>query len=314
MSSSDQIVLLTSPRVNMRTESCELLGKGGFGTVYRVYNKLDGQAYAVKRVLITEDSIKNALHEIRILASVNHPRIIRYHHSWVDAQDKKQPLTEETDRLRLEDETLLVYQDCYYVLYLQMECCEMSLREFILTHPPCRDDTETIISQTLDGLDYLHKKGIVHRDMKPDNILLRSVYPLQITISDFGLAKVFENHFLTETTRYTGSYLYTSPEQVLGRALSTATDVYSLGIVLYELDVRFSTQMERITKIQNLRRQVYDDDTEHLSLILWMTQQDPHKRPSVSSLRWRLDSSCLHDTVLWCRDIVWEILYGIFHE
>jgi len=304
---NDQLVSWTLPFRSL-TENTPLLGKGGFGTVYRIHNKLDGQVYAVKRVLITEDSIQSALHEIRILASIAHPHIIRYYHSWVDARDKKEPLTEETDQQRLEEETLLVYQDCYYFFNLQMECCTMSLRGFISQG---FSDTKEIIVQILQGLDYLHKKGIVHRDLKPDNILLKSMDPLQVKISDFGLAKVFST--VSENTLYTGSFLYASPEQAMGKPCSTSTDVYSLGIVLYELEVRFDTEMERIVKIQRLRQQhVVQEPTDFQALILWMVQENPSFRPSVPLLRVHMDSGGGENIGLWCRDIVWEILYGIF--
>jgi len=306
---SDPMLSLTSPAARINSET-QLLGKGGFGTVYRIHNKLDGQVYAVKRVLITENSLTTALREIRILASVAHPRVIRYHHSWVETREKSLPLTEDTDRFRLEDETLLVYQDCYFFLYLQMECCEMNLREFMAMSPPRVEDTDIIFLQVLEGLEYLHQRGIVHRDIKPDNILFRTRQPIQVKISDFGLAKVFENQ---DNTVYTGTYLYASPEQNAGAVCGTATDVYSLGIVLYEMGVRFSTEMERVTNLQRLRqRHEIPEQTvvHHSSLVLWMIREDPCFRPTVSSLRWQFDQS-FHSTALWCRDIVWEIVYAI---
>ena len=310
--SSDALTLLTRP-VRMDTEG-QLLGRGGFGTVFRMYHRLDAQYYAVKRILLTENSIHSALQEIRILASISHPRIIRYFHSWVEAYDEKKPITGDTEQERLEEETLLVFQDQYFFLFLQMECCEMNLREFMTARAPCPlAEVETIFIQVLEGLDYLHKNGVVHRDIKPDNILLRTVSPICVKITDFGLAKAFRsNTLLTEQSLYAGTYLYAAPEQFGGRECSWASDVYSLGIILYELQTRFWTDMERIEKIIQLRdHHRIEEDLPYRSMVLWMTQGDARLRPTVEQLRFLMDGG-FQNVAIWCRDIVWDIVWKTY--
>ena len=303
---SDQIVAFTSP-LRIDSES-QLLGRGGFGTVYRIHNKLDGQVYAVKRILVTEESLKCTLHEIRILASMTHPRIIRYYHAWMESRSKSHPITDETDQDRLEDESLFLHQDCYYFFYLQMQCCKMSLRDFLEQYPIRDAHVDTVLDQVLEGLDYLHGQGVVHRDIKPDNLLLTSLHPFTITISDFGLAKVFRHNMLmTERSGYVGTYLYASPEQAAGESCFFPTDVYSLGIVMYEMQLGAQTTMERVLRIQCFRtkRQV-ENGIRHGPLLLFMTENEACRRPTVSFLRYERQNK---DVALWCRDILWEIIW-----
>jgi len=93
--------------------------------------------------------------------------------------------------------------------------------------------TANIFSQILDGVAYAHYKGVVHRDIKPSNIFLNK--DEMVKIGDFGIAKVEGIEGLTKIGSTLGSPLYCSPEQVMGRKTDARTDVYSLGMTLYEM-------------------------------------------------------------------------------
>jgi len=90
-----------------------------------------------------------------------------------------------------------------------------------------------IFSQVLEGIAYAHSRGVVHRDIKPSNIFLTK--DQRIKIGDFGIAKVKGIEGLTKMGASLGSPLYSSPEQLLGKKTDGRTDVYSLGITLYEM-------------------------------------------------------------------------------
>ncbi len=92
-----------------------------------------------------------------------------------------------------------------------------------------------VFSRILAGIAYAHSKGVVHRDIKPSNIFLTSGIDQTVKIGDFGIAKVEGIEGLTKTGSSLGSPLYSSPEQLLGKKTDARTDIYSLGITLYEM-------------------------------------------------------------------------------
>jgi serine/threonine protein kinase len=294
-----------------------LIGKGGFGKVYRIYHKLDNQYYAVKKILITESSIKNALHEIRVLASLQHPNITRYFYSWVEHHHQEECLDDE-DNDRLEDDKLLLFENNYFFFNLQMEFCQMSLKEYLSRQTSISvQRNQKIIEQIVDGLDYLHQHGVVHRDIKPDNILVSSLETMVVKISDFGLAKVFRQGFrLTEQSLYVGTYLYASPEQFDGLACTFASDIYSLGIVIYEMQFLFHTEMERIQTLVNLKeKSIIDKSVPHVDMVQCMIHKNEAMRPTMPLLRLLLNSDLNKMNITtFCRDIVWGTVCRVLYQ
>jgi len=269
---------------NTRSEyDYELVAEGGFGKVYKSFNKIDENTYAIKKTLITKSSLKYALREVRILSRLNHENIVRYYNSWIEVDD----LDNELDTC---NDVIFFKKNICYFLHLQMEFCDYNLRNYLeLRNEISVNHLKSIFSQILNGLDYIHSKNIVHRDIKPDNILITKSFVVKIT--DFGFGKMIKND--EEMTTYTGSALYASPEQEEGGETSYKSDIYSLGIVCFELMNLFSTQMERNIEINKLRR----GESDTINLIQNMVSIIPDERPNIFQIRERLS------TWLFCRDL-----------
>ncbi|NDE13970.1 hypothetical protein EBZ80_03475 [bacterium] len=264
------------PRSLQRTDICACVGRGGFGRVYKEYQPLDDQYYAVKKIPIDEETAGRILSETRIMARLSHPSIVRYYASWIEKTDEP---PDDDDDENDEEETRLVRQKSLVCLCIRMELCVGTLRDYMDGRS---EDTRQSIEywiQVLSGIAYLHQKGIVHRDLKPENVLIDAENRAKIT--DFGLARVLPT---TEPTAGTpvGSALYASPEQRAGVAYGTETDIYSLGMILFELVYPSVTVMERLERVDRLKK-----DEEPVRLIDRAIRSMigiPEKRPSARSL------------------------------
>lgn len=186
------------------------LGKGGMGRVYRVRNVISNRVEAMK-VLLADvaaeaDLGDRFIGEIRTLARLDHPNIAKFHTAFkVDNQ-----------------------------LVMVMEYVEgFTLSDRGRQAPMPLDEILSYVSQTLGALGYAHQNGIIHRDIKPSNIM---VTPHGVAkLMDFGIAKSQLDPLLTRPGTTMGSMLYMSPEQVRGTGVDARSDIYSVGILLYEL-------------------------------------------------------------------------------
>jgi len=208
----------------------EVLGQGGMSVVYKGRHELTGQEVALKILppeLAAHAQVKSRfLEEAKALAALDHPNIVHLYNFGED-------------------------NGCF-VLAMQFVKGQ-TLERLIWSSGrldwrlACR-----IGIDTLKALEYAHAQGIVHRDMKPSNILVRASDGAA-TVMDFGIAKMTTSSRLTATGQTMGTVRYMSPEQVRGQAVDRRTDIYSFAISLYEVlvgDTPFDgeTHFEIMTK------------------------------------------------------------------
>lgn len=300
----------------------QLIGKGGFGRVFKVFNHLDDKYYAIKQIKVSEENITNALTEIRILASISHHHIIRYHHSWVSSTACPEMLMEEEEEEE-EDNLLVPTDQHFYFFNIQMEYCHSTLRKYLLERKVLDvSECSTIIYQIIEGLSFLHENLIIHCDLKPDNVLISSFQPFHIKITDFGLARKFTSLYSQQQDYYytssssSSSYieccLYTAPEQ-LEKKYVYASDIYSLGVIMMEVQHLFQTEMERILCIQDLKTRRKLSCLYFNNLILNMTDPDYQNRPTLAMIKTQYFFRNT-DPIIICRDIVWNIVNSILDK
>lgn len=198
-----------------------IIGEGGMGVVYKAVNSQTKEAVAVKilrqQYMHDEVAARRFKHEAIATSRLSHPHIVAMHDhgSTVDGY-----------------------------LFMVMEIIEGKSLAKIVHERRSLNASRTvhIMKQVCEALDHAHHQGVIHRDLKPGNILLTEVGAEKdyVKLVDFGIAKLLMPEGETDETQIEqegevlGSPLYMSPEQCLGRELDGRSDIYSLGIVLYE--------------------------------------------------------------------------------
>ncbi|HFI0451727.1 TPA: Stk1 family PASTA domain-containing Ser/Thr kinase [Streptococcus suis] len=188
------------------------IGRGGMADVYLARDLiLDGEEVAVK-VLRTnyqtdQIAIQRFQREARAMAELDHPNIVRI--SDIGEEDGQQ--------------------------YLAMEYVNgLDLKRYIKENAPLSNDVAVrIMGQILLAMRMAHTRGIVHRDLKPQNVILTSNGVAKVT--DFGIAVAFAETSLTQTNSMLGSVHYLSPEQARGSKATIQSDIYAMGIILFEM-------------------------------------------------------------------------------
>jgi serine/threonine protein kinase len=189
----------------------EEIGRGGMATVYKARDAEHGRHVALKvlHAQLTVDAlfVKRFRQEAAAASSLSHPNIVAVYDVGQEAG----------------------------LYYLVMEyLVGQPLSQLIEPHTPWPlRRTLRVISQVADALDYAHRQGFIHRDIKPSNIIIGPGD--HATLTDFGIAKATSGTTLTRTGMLIGTPQYMSPEQCLGKDVDSKSDIYSLGVVLYEM-------------------------------------------------------------------------------
>jgi eukaryotic-like serine/threonine-protein kinase len=195
-----------------RYELEELVGAGGMSSVYRAQDTLLERHVALKvmheRLTTDGDHVQRFRREARLAARLSHPNIVTV-----------------IDRGEQEGRQFIVFE------YVEGE----NLKSLIVREAPLAErEAVELALQIADGLAFAHAHGLVHRDVKPQNVLLTEDGRAKVT--DFGIARSIDvHHGLTQTGTVMGTSDYISPEQARGGPVDACSDIYSLGAVLYEL-------------------------------------------------------------------------------
>jgi len=257
----------------------EQIGIGGMGIVYRVRSLMDSsKTYALKAMkeehLLDEVQKKRFKNESLLVDRIDHPNIVRVYERGEDNGK----------------------------LYIVMEYLQgLTLAErYDIRNYPSLNQCIHIMSQVADVLESLQGEGIVHRDLKPENIMLVDYNgdPDYVKLLDFGIARVHSFSHLTETGLVIGTLPYMPPEVVSDGTVSSMVDIYSLGVIGYEMLTR-RKPFQADTPIASIKQIVehtpelpsainLDVPRQMDRLIMNMMAKDPAHRPSPRKVKAKL--------------------------
>nr|AHB33442.1 interferon-induced double-stranded RNA-activated protein kinase [Pelodiscus sinensis] len=256
-------------------EEIEPIGSGGFGNVFKAKKIIDKKSYAIKKVMWSGKVHR----EVEALAKLEHKNIVRYYTSW---RGNDYIYSENSSSLSRPRPDLLC--DC---LFIQMEFCEKGTLDGWIDKKRGTENyqAESLIKfrQIVTGVEYMHSKEFIHRDLKPLNIFISSED--KIKIGDFGLVTSMTDDLRT-TEKGTRSYM--SPEQK-GDTYGPEVDIFALGLILFEILWIFPTRVEKNKKWEQIRNCIFPEEfnkkfpTEKY-IIEQLLSINVEKRPSASDV------------------------------
>lgn len=278
-------------RLDGRYEIQEIIGVGGMAVVYKAHDNVENRTVAIKilkdEFVSNEEFIRRFKNESKAIAVLSHPNIVKvYDVSFGDL-----------------------------IQYIVMEYIDgITLKEFIERQGSLRwKDAVYFTIQILKGLQHAHDKGIVHRDIKPQNIMVLS--DGTIKVADFGIARFARNEQRTITDKAIGSVHYISPEQARGEKTDEKSDIYSVGVMLYEMltgQLPFEAESAVSVAIMQLQRDPKLPTEINPSIPLGLEQITMHAMQKMPERRYQSASELLCDLEQFKKDPETTFEYSYF--
>ncbi|OZD43168.1 serine/threonine protein kinase [Rhodococcus sp. 06-1477-1B] len=266
----------------------DLIGRGGMASVYRGYDQTLGRTVAIK--VLKADLAGDAAFRTRFrleaqaASRMAHPTIVRV----FDAGEDVEVGTDGHERP---------------VPYIVMELVHgRLLKDVIAAGPVPTDDALRYVDGILEALEYSHRAGVVHRDIKPGNVMITDSG--RVKVMDFGIARAVSDSSSTvaETTAIVGTAAYFSPEQAKGESVDARADLYSTGVVLYELltgrppfrgDTPVAVAYQHVSEAPVPPSEIVETVPRALdAIVLRALAKDPFQRPQdAASFREALDET-----------------------
>ena len=278
-------------RLDGRYEIKEIIGLGGMAVVYKAYDNQENRTVAVKilkeEFISNEEFVRRFKNESKAIAMLSHPNIVKvYDVSFGDL-----------------------------IQYIVMEYIDgITLKEYIEHEGSLRwKDAVHFTIQILKGLQHAHDKGIVHRDVKPQNIMVLPDGTIKVT--DFGIARFARSEQRTITDKAIGSVHYISPEQARGERTDEKTDIYSVGVILYEMltgQLPFQAENAVSVAIMQLQREPQLPTEINGSIPLGLEQITMHAMQKNPERRYQSASEMLCDLGAFRKDPSLTFDYSYF--
>ena len=251
-------------KLDGRYEIKEIIGVGGMANVYKAYDSIDDRTVAVKILrdehMQNDELLRRFRNESKAIAVLSHPNIVKVY-------------------------DVSFNEDIQYIVMEHID--GITLKEYIEQQKTLRwKEAVHFTVQILRALQHAHDKGIVHRDIKPQNIMLLA--DGTIKVADFGIARFARASQQTVTDKAIGSVHYISPEQAKGDVTDEKSDIYSVGVMLYEMttgklpfdaESPVSVAIKQIQSQPKLPHEINPNIPEGLEdIIIRAMQKDPSKR------------------------------------